>query len=78
MWVVGAVGVVWAVRAWGSPGTHWQPLNTPNTYKRVYRSAGSGVGGGGGGGGAGGGGVGGSGQALAAFKYSRNTYKKRV
>ena len=36
---------------------------------------GGGEGGGGGGGGVGGEGAGGSGHALAAFKYSLNTYK---
>ena len=34
VWVVAAVGVMWAVRARGGPGTHWQPYS-PNTYKRV-------------------------------------------
>ena len=28
VWVVGAVEVVWAVRARGGPSTHWQPVNT--------------------------------------------------
>ena len=41
VWVVGAVGVMWAVRARGGPGTHWQPLNTLQTPTKGSRNAGS-------------------------------------
>ena len=64
-------GVVWAVRARGGVGTHWQPLNTLKTPRKCKPGVGSGqVGVGWGGGGEG---AGGCGHALAAFKYSLNT-----
>ena len=73
VWVVGPV---WAVRARGGPGTHWQPLISLETPTKGCRNAGSAVGGGGGGGGVGGEGAGGVGHAVAALKYCINTYKR--
>ena len=61
---------MWAVRARGGVGTHWQPLNTLKTPRKCKPGVGSGqvgVGWGVAGEGAGGG------HALAAFKYSQNT-----
>ena len=60
---------MWAVRARGGVGTHWQPLNTLKTLRKCKPGVGSGqVGVGWGVGGEGGGGC-----DLAAFKYSQNT-----
>ena len=79
---------MWAVRARGGVGTHWQPLNTLKTPRKCkpgvgsgalaafkYRKCKPGVGSGqvGVGWGVGGEGAGGCGHALAAFKYSQNT-----
>ena len=76
VWVVGPVGVVWAVRARGGPGTDWQPLISLETPTKGCRNAGSGVGGGGGGRGVGGEGAArGSGHVVAALKYCINTRK---
>ena len=69
---------MWAVRARGGVGTHWQPLNTLKTVRKckpgVGRKCKPGVGSGqvGVGWGVGGEGAGGCGHALAAFKYSQN------
>ena len=71
---------MWAVRARGGVGTHWQPLNTLKTPRplntlKTPRKCKPGVGSGqvGVGWGVGGEGAGGCGHALAAFKYSQNT-----
>ena len=63
VWVVARPGWggVWAVRARGGVGTHWQPLNTLKTPRKCKPGVGSGEAG-----------VG-CGHALAAFKYSQNT-----
>ena len=66
----GGVWAVGVVRARGGVGTHWQPLNTLETFKKcnqvwvVAMPGWCGVGGEG---------AGGCGHALAAFKYSLNT-----
>ena len=65
---------MWAVRARGGVGTHWQPLNTLKTPRKCKPGVGSGQVGVGWG--VGGEGAGGCGHALAAFKYSQNTYRK--
>ena len=59
-------GGVWAVRARGGVGTHWQPLNTLKTPRKCKPGVGSGEAGVGWG--VGGEGAGGCGHALAAFK----------
>ena len=66
--------MVWAVRARGGVGTHWQPLNALQTPRKCKPGVSSGeagvawsVGGGGGEG------AGRCGHALAAFLYFLNT-----
>ena len=64
MWAVrarGGVGTHWQPLARGGVGTHWQPLNTLKTPRKCKPGVGSGEAG-----------VG-CGHALAAFKYSQNT-----
>ena len=56
---------MWAVRARGGVGTHWQPLNTLKTPRKCKPGVGSGQVGVGWG--VGGEGAGGCGHALAAF-----------
>ena len=65
---VGVVWAVWAVRARGGVGTHWQPLNTLKTPRKCKPGVGSGEAGVGWGVGGEGEGAGGCGHALAAFK----------
>ena len=66
VWVVGPV---WAVRARGGPGTHWQPLISLETPTKGCRNAGSAVGGGGVGGEGAGGGRARSGRFEILYKH---------